>query len=114
MQTKQELAIAVAEALSSNLVAIKSINASLQDLIGQYFNEDLSDIWAAMQTAPMNADGTLGASDGSPNVAHPIELIGRSKNTLVNAVTFAQQLNALINNQAVTQGNYLQSINDMV
>lgn len=116
MDSLQARAIYVAQQLSINLGMLKSANNNLQDLYNQYNNEGLSAVWAAMATAAQNTDGSLGAADGSPNSAHPITVgnINKSQAKLVAGITCAIQLNNFITNQAVTTGNYLQNINDLV
>jgi hypothetical protein len=116
MQTKQQIAIAVAQQLSAYLIQLKQLDENLQDLNNQYNEEGLSNVWAAMPTAAVNADGTVGAADGSPVASNPTAVggINKSKNALVNGIVLAQQLHGFLTNAAVIQGNYLQSINDLL
>ena len=65
---------------------------------------------AAMGTVAVNADGTLGAADGTPNVAHPINLalypsLSRavSSNQIGQAKTIMDGIVAYVSGQAVSQ-----------
>lgn len=75
---------------------------------------NLGTIWAAWPTAAQNADGSLGAADGTPVGSHPIDtriagvanlLMPRTPNDLANMSTLLDGLEAFINGGAVTQAN---------
>ena len=115
MDNKQARAIYIAQQLSLNLMTLQSVNSNLQKLVAEYNGETISGVWGAMATATQNADGSIGAADGSPNAAHPITVgnLNKSSTTLIAAVTLANQLNNFFTNVAVVQGNYNQTIADM-
>lgn len=59
-------------------------------------------LWQAMATAPLNADGSLGNADDSPNNAHPID--ARVIPGLNRACSEAQYQAALTLIQALVSG----------
>lgn len=84
------------------------------DWLKKYTALAASTAWNAMATAPANADGTLGAADGAPNNAHPIDtrvaaqaglLVPVSANSLVNGAALLQALDAFFTNAAVATSN---------
>ncbi len=120
--TKCDQAIAAANSLIGIAASIRTLKAQVDDLVNNYNNEGWSTIWGALATAAQNADGSLGTADGSPNTAHPIDTRVATQTALAKAVSQAklvagivalQQFQNLLNNGAVTQAAYLQSINDL-
>lgn len=71
--TQQSQSIQVANnlcAAASNFLAV------FQQMVGldaAWTDNGVAAVLAALPTAALNADGSLGTADGSPNVAHPID-----------------------------------------
>jgi hypothetical protein len=114
--TKQASAITAAQSLLAIATTLISMDQQLQSLLAEYTNEGYSAIWAAMTTAPLNADGSLGTADASPVNTHPITVgaIDRSQTQLVAMMTFAGDFHNFLNNAAVATANRIQNLNDMV
>ena len=121
MSLKQDAAVQAANNVISFAAQLKSLRQAINDFVTQYNGEGYSTTWAALATAPYNANGTLGTADVSPVVSNPIDtrVAGQvlakavSKNQLVNGVVLLQQLQNFFTNVAVTQGNYNQTIDDL-
>ena len=58
--------------LQSLLQSIYSLNTAAEELITRITDQELQSIWQALGTCALNADGSLGAVDVSPNNDHPI------------------------------------------
>jgi hypothetical protein len=67
-------AIQVVQGLVSASQQLMALYNLMVTLDAQWTDQSVATIVAAMATVTQNADGTQGASDGSPNVAHPINL----------------------------------------
>jgi hypothetical protein len=85
---KQAAAAQAANTLITLAQQFLTLRSQAADFIKQYNSELYSVTWANFQTAVQNLDGSLGAADGSPNTAHPID--NRVITTLTRAVTQAQ------------------------
>jgi hypothetical protein len=70
--TPQQQAIIVANGYISIAQQVMTIFAQLTTLDQEWTDQGIATILAAMGTVALNADGTLGAADGSPNNAHPL------------------------------------------
>jgi hypothetical protein len=115
-QSKQQAAIQAANDLQALMQRARDLRRDFKDFNDRYSSEQYATTWAAMPTAPQNADGSISNTpDGAPNPANPIIVGGiyRSKNALVAGVAFVQQYVALVSNQALTQGNWSQNIDDV-
>jgi hypothetical protein len=121
MATKQDAAVNAANTLIGFLASLKNLRISVNDFVTAYNSEGYNTTWANLKTCAQNVDGTLGTADGTPNVANPIDtrVSGQaltkavSQTVLVNAVNLCKQLQNLLTNAAVTQGNYNQTIDDV-
>lgn len=122
MATKQDAAVSAANTLISLHQTLRSLRLTLNDFITQYNSEGYSATWAALATAAQNADGSLGAVDGAPNTAHPIDTRVSAQAGLSRAVTQAQlvagvvllqQIQKLLTNLAPAQANYNQTVDDL-
>jgi len=72
MALRQAQAIAYGQslvALAQSLVSLRDTCKSLQVKKG---NNSYDTTWAAMSTAPVNADGTIGTKDATPVITNPI------------------------------------------
>lgn len=70
--TQQSQAIANANILISLAGQLLSIYNTMVVLDGSWTDQSTATVLAALQTVALNADGSLGAPDASPNSAHPI------------------------------------------
>lgn len=121
MATKQDVAVAKANELITNLAFLKQLRLWMNDFLLAYNSEAYNTTWAALATALQSANGTLGAADGSPVVANPIDtrIAGQtlskavSSNTLVQGVVLLQNMQKLLTNLLPTQNNYNQTLDDL-
>lgn len=95
--------------------ALRSIREQYRTVIDEYNKLGASTVWAAMATAALNADGSLGAVDATPNTAHPITVgnINHPQTDLVNGINMLNQLESFWGNAAVTTGDYAAILNKL-
>jgi hypothetical protein len=81
---------------------LMGLYSQLEMLDAQWTDQNVATTIAAMTTAALNADGSIGANDGTPNSAHPLSpvaypmlmrsmsstQIGQLKSTLDAVVTY--------------------------
>src|SRR6516225_5321101 len=69
-----------------------ALRVAIEGFLDRYNSEGYSALWNNFPTAAVNADGSIGAADATPNPAHPITLNNtyRSANALLAGVTFCQ------------------------
>lgn len=122
MATKADAAIAALNDLINHMQQFQGFRSWMNDFIVKYNSEGYGTTWAALATCAQNADGSLGTADGSATAGHPIDTRTTTNAALLRAVTAAmgtsgitalQQLQNFCTNQAVTTGNYNQTINDL-
>jgi hypothetical protein len=113
--TKQTGAIGAATQLVGLMQQMQSIRASAKAFVDTYNSEAWSAVWNAMATAVPNADGSLGAADGAPNVAHPITVggINKSATALIAGVTALQDFLNFCQNAVVATAQRSQTIDDL-
>lgn len=70
--TPQTQAIQVANALVSASQQLMALYQLMVTIDQQWTDDAVATTLAAMTTAALNADGSVGANDGSPNTSHPI------------------------------------------
>lgn len=70
--TQQSQAIQIANQLISLAQTLISVYDQMVVLDAAWTDNAVATVIAAMGTVALNADGTLGAADGTPNVAHPL------------------------------------------
>lgn len=106
--TPQTQAIQVANQLIGAAQQVMSIYTLLSTLQGEWTDQGTANIVAALQTAALNTDGSLGAPDGAPNVNHPIDpriypVINRaiSSNQVVQMKSILDGIVSYINGQAL-------------
>src|SRR5216684_2857305 len=92
MATQQSQAIQVANQLMSLSQQLLSIYQQMLTLDAAWTDDAVATVVAAMATTALNADGSSGAADGTPNVAHPI----------AQAKTIMDGIVAYVGGQAVT------------
>jgi len=73
--TPQSQAIQVANQLMSLSQQLLGIYQQMVILDAAWSDDAVATIVAAMATTALNADGSPGTADGTPNVAHPINLV---------------------------------------
>ena len=91
--TKQSQAIQSANTLISNAAQLFALYQSIKANAQQFSDLNVGGLLNSLSTAALNADGSLGTADVSPNVANPLDtrLYGLSRSVSAN------QLNAMIN-----------------
>jgi hypothetical protein len=122
-QTKKAAAITGANTLISIMSQFQSLRQQCADVVKAYNSEAWNSAWSAMATAAQNADGSLGAADGSPNTSHPIDTRVTDQTTLNRAatanqfiatVTFLNDFANFLGNQGVATSQRSQTIDDLV
>lgn len=110
-QSKQQAAIAQAQALASIMLQLSNLQDAVVSYNSTYANNLYATYWSAMTTAPWLADGTIsGTPDGTPNIAHPIiEPTGAP--LLMPELSLAQALTTLTNFAAFMGGTAVGSQN---
>jgi len=92
--TTQTQAIQYANTLISDAAQLLSLYQNIKANAQQFTDLNIGGVLNSFSTTAMNADGSVGTADGSPNVAHPID--PRVYTGLTRAVS-ANQVNAMIN-----------------
>lgn len=104
--TPQTQAAQVANGLISAAQQLMNVYQAMVQLDAQWTDQGVATILANMATGVQNTDGSVGAADGSPNVAHPITsaLLSRSiSSTQIGQLkTILDGLVTYINGSAVT------------
>jgi hypothetical protein len=106
MATPQTQAIQVADQLIQLSQDLMAVYNQMVVLDAAWTDQAVATTLAAMQTSSLNADGSIGAVDGTPNVAHPISVGGMTRSISSNQVaqlkTILDGVVAYINGTAVT------------
>lgn len=100
MQTKQTNALNSATNLSVLMAKYIAFMNSVQAYLADYNQSTWDAVWSQLPTAEVNADGTLGTADGTPNNARPITVpagapLLMSRNDLIGAKALLDVLNTL-------------------
>lgn len=113
--TKQTGAVNAAIQLVGLAQQFQSIRAAAKAFVDQYNSEGWNNFWNAMATYVINADGSVGTADGSPNVAHPISVSGvnKSATSLIAGVTLLQDFLNFCQNAPVATAQRSQTIDDL-
>lgn len=89
--------------MANQLVALCQQIKNVSDAVTQ-FNTRNTDVspdayWRQMPTAGVNADGTIGAADGTPNLAHPITAgnLNRAEADLLQGLTALAEFTQFLN-----------------
>lgn len=56
---------------SAQLIAVYNLVKTVQ---GQWTDDNVANLLALQATVVLNPDGSIGAADGAPNTAHPIDI----------------------------------------
>jgi hypothetical protein len=91
-------AIGVANTLLTTAQSLVGLINTINQISAQYTQLTLGTVFAAMPTAAPNADGSLGAVDSTPNVAHPINspLLQTSQGLTLNRDISANDIGSLL------------------
>jgi len=104
--TPQTQAAQVANGLIQAAQQLMQVYQQMVTLDAQWTDQNVATILAAMATAAQNADGSIGANDGTPNAAHPITsaLLSRavSSTQIAQLKTILDGVVAYVGGQAVT------------
>ncbi len=110
--TKQTQSVSLANGALSLASTLQGLLDATNSLVSQYGNNGTSTAWSAMATAALNADGSLGAADATPNPAHPIDtrvVTGLNHavaaNDLITFIALLQAYQAFMGNAAVATAN---------
>jgi hypothetical protein len=87
MSTPQNQAINVANNIIGLAAQLKAVYDAYKVVSAQWTDVAVANTLNAQATALANTDGSLGAADGTPNVAHPIATVGLSRALSANQVT---------------------------
>jgi hypothetical protein len=106
-QTKQQAAISFYQQNVSANQQLLSIYATIKALVTTNTDESYGLVGQNFPTAAVNADGSIGTADASPNVAHPITLpagapLNKSYNDLTTGVQNLVDFIAFMENAAVS------------
>lgn len=121
MKTKQFSAINSLNEVLAIALEFKTLRDRVNAFVVSYNSENFGAIWANLPTVAVNADGSLGVGDLNPVVTNPIDstkvgvAIDRavSDNQLLLAVNFMMDFQKFLTNQAVSQGQRNQTIDDL-
>lgn len=122
-QTKKAAAVAGANTLIGLMSQFEALRSQGAEAVKQYNSEGWGTTWAAMPTAALNSDGSLGTADGSPTSGHPIDTRVTDQSTLQRAasatqlsaaVTFLNDWANFLGNAAVGTAQRSQTIDDLV
>jgi hypothetical protein len=116
MNNKQQAALQGVTDLTSIINQAIALRVAIEGFLDRYNSEGYQNTWQNFPTAALNPDGSIGAADSTPNPAHPITLnsIYRSCNALTNGVTFCQDFEKFLTNQAVSTAQRSQTLDDLV
>lgn len=70
--TKQSQAIQTANGLVNAANQLMSLYQQMTVLDAAWTDDGVANVLAAMGTVALNTDGSLGAADGAPNIANPL------------------------------------------
>jgi hypothetical protein len=117
--TPQSQAIGVVNQYLAAAQLLVNLNDLLTDLQEQWTDDQVANIIGAMQTAPLNADGSLGTPDGSPNSAHYLTAAGLSRSVtpafVSSLVTVLGTIPTLVGGSAVpAQGGMRQLLDEAI
>ena len=83
--TKQSQAISLLNDLLTFAQQVTALRDFANVVNNKYTKQGASTVWAALPTAALGTDGSLGLADGTPNVARPIDT--RAVTSLARAVS---------------------------
>lgn len=109
-QTKQASSINFAKQIISLNAQLLNVYAQILPALAANTDEAYMTTVAALPTGALNADGTVGTADGSPNVAHPItapvsDPLNKSSNQIATAMQVLTDFKSFMENVAVSAGS---------
>jgi len=110
--TQQSAGVNGANLLYNAVQQLRLLRSAVNEFVTQYNDNSWGTVWAAFATAAVNADGSLGQADASPNAAHPIDTriisglqSDRSVNDMTSAVTALEAFQSFLTGAAVATAN---------
>lgn len=109
--TLETQAADVVNQIISITASVSQLAQQIASVSTQWTNLSVANMVNAFPTAPALTTGALGTADGTPNVAHPIDvrttdgaLISRaiSANDIAGMLTFLQGVQSVVNGSAVS------------
>jgi len=107
--TQQSQALQTINTIFSAAQQLSNLNVLIQQIDASWTDDSVATVIAALQTCPLQADGSLGTPDGTPNAAHPINPASypalsraNSSNQIAQAKTVLDGIVAYMAGQAVT------------
>lgn len=107
--TQQSQAIQNANTIIALAGQFLTLNYAIAQISNAWADDGTATVLNAMGTTALGADGTAGAADGSPNVAHPLDLskypaLSRaiSANQIASLLTELQTVTTLVAGSAVS------------
>lgn len=106
MSTPQTQAVGLVNSLISLVQTVTAEAGSIDDLSALWTSAAVANTVNAFATRALNADGSLGAADATPNNQHPIDpAVGVSKalsaNDIAGILTSLQGVRDVVNGKAV-------------
>lgn len=107
LQTKQALALAAAQQVADLMRQLAGLHDQVNGFLVTYTANSYDTTWQSLPTVAVNADGTSGTADGTPNTAHVIGVpaaapILVARNDLLTAVGCLTNFQSFMNGVAVT------------
>lgn len=109
MATAQSQAIGVANQIISCAQQLLALKVQIDAASAAWTDDAVANTLNALQTCALAADGSLGAVDGTPNVAHPINTAtytalsrALSANQIASMLTIIQNISTYVNGGAVS------------
>lgn len=91
-QTQQAAAISFYQQVASIQTQMLSLLAQIKPLLTANTDQSYATVLSNFPTGAQSADGSIGAADGSPNVAHPITIpLGAPLNKSANQFALGLQ-----------------------
>lgn len=109
--TQEQKVAAVANLMISATAQLATLNATISTISSAWTNLGAANKLNAFPTAALTTTGGLGAADGSPNVANPINtgvtigneiVVAISANSLAGLLTYLQGVQSAMNGSAVS------------
>lgn len=108
---QSDIGISYANQIIQIVQQLRAIRAMCAEIQVINTNTPLGNLWNALNTTALNADGTLGAADATPNNAHPIDTRVYTQLTRgqVSATQLASGLTLVLNVNGLLAGSSISS-----
>jgi hypothetical protein len=110
MLNKNAEGIATAKELLDICTSIKNLDAAIKNLTARASQRGYQTEWNALDTYAVNANGTQGATDGTPTSGHPIVGVDIAAGDLATLLDIAQKYQDCGNNVAVAAVNRINTL----